>query len=301
MLKAGDELGDALNGDYSEKERAEQFGKAAVMMILSVVGLYGSMNAVLQPKMLRSIVEESKGAIGEKFSQIKSLVKIFTIRDVDSMLLYCEEYLSSPALQTLKASIQKYDIKQLHDLAKVIREASKKIERALMEDELAATVNNWQENGSITKAVQAIIDLVKWKGNCLISITKERLQHSVLGDFNSKGRLINGGHGQANIDYLIKNNIEYNIVKTYENGVRVGNVPSHKNGFKRTGIGQAWFPENWTDMDIKKAGEYVANIVENIDKPDGTWIFGEYNGVRVGIIKKDGQIGTIIPDNSMQP
>lgn len=54
-------------------------------------------------------------------------------------------------------------------------------------------------------------------------------------------------------------------------------------------------------MDIKKAGEYVANIVENIDKPDGTWIFGEYNGVRVGIIKKDGQIGTIIPDNSMQP
>lgn len=163
MLKAGDELGDALNGDYSERERAEQFGRAAVLMILGVVGLYGSMNAVLQPKMLRSILEKSKKVIGEKFSQIKSLVKIFTIRDEDSMLLYCEEYLSGPALQTLKASIQKYDIKQLHDLAKVIRETKKALGRILKEDELFSALENWQRSGGIKEAVQAVVDWIKLK------------------------------------------------------------------------------------------------------------------------------------------
>ena len=146
---------------------------------------------------------------------------------------------------------------------------------------------------------------VRWSrgesGKYSNTVPQDRLQHSVLGEFNSNGRLINGGHGQANIDFLNQNNIEYNIVKVYDNGVRVGNIPSHKNKFKRTGTGQAWFPESWTEIDIKNAGEYVANIPENINVPDGTWVFGEYNGVRVGIIKNNGKIGTIIPDNSRQP
>ena len=34
---------------------------------------------------------------------------------------------------------------------------------------------------------------------------------------------------------------------------------------------------------------------------DGVWIFGEYNGVRVGTIKNDGGLGTITPDGSRQP
>ena len=138
-------------------------------------------------------------------------------------------------------------------------------------------------------------------GSTTITVSQDRLQHSVLGEFNSNRRLINGGHGQANINYLNQNNIEYNIVKVYDNGVRVGNIPSHKNKFKRTGTGQAWFPESWTEIDIKNAGEYVANIPENVNIPDGAWIFGEYNSVRVGIIKNNGEIGTIIPDNSRQP
>ena len=45
----------------------------------------------------------------------------------------------------------------------------------------------------------------------------------------------------------------------------------------------------------------MANLPENKNVSDGTWVFGEYNGVRVGIIKNDGEIGTIIPDNSRQP
>ncbi|MEE1306020.1 MAG: EndoU domain-containing protein [Agathobacter sp.] len=138
-------------------------------------------------------------------------------------------------------------------------------------------------------------------GRNTITVTQDRLQHSTLGEFNSNGRLVNGGHGQANIDYMDANGIPYNIVKEYPNGVRVGNIPNHKNKFKRTGTGQAWFPKSWTDTDIKNAGEYVANLPENKNVSDGTWVFGEYNGVRVGIIKNDGEIGTIIPDNSRQP
>ena len=42
-------------------------------------------------------------------------------------------------------------------------------------------------------------------GSKFITVSQDRLQHSVLGEFNSNGRLVNGGHGQANIDYLIQN------------------------------------------------------------------------------------------------
>lgn len=110
-----------------------------------------------------------------------------------------------------------------------------------------------------------------------------------------------GGHGQDNIDFLIENNIEFNIEKTYSNGVRVGNIPKHKTPSKRTGTGQAWFHENWGKDKIKDAGEYVINLPENINAVDGNIIFGEYDGVRVGVIKTDGKIGTIFPDADMQP
>lgn len=100
-----------------------------------------------------------------------------------------------------------------------------------------------------------------------------------------------------------QNGIEYNIVKEYPNGVRVGNILDHKNKFKKTGTGQAWFPKNWTAQDISNAGEYVANLPENLNVPYGQWMFGEYNGVRVGVIKNEKfkGIGTIMPDNSRQP
>ncbi|MFD1177972.1 EndoU domain-containing protein [Paenibacillus puldeungensis] len=66
-------------------------------------------------------------------------------------------------------------------------------------------------------------------------------------------------------------------------------------------MGQAWFPETWTKEDISKAGEYVANMPDHVNMADGVTIFGEYNGVRVGVIKTNGEIGTIFPDNMMQP
>lgn len=113
-------------------------------------------------------------------------------------------------------------------------------------------------------------------------------------------RLKSGGHGQTGMNELDKYGIEYNIIKTYPNGVRVGNIPNHKNKKKRTGTNQAWFPESWTSKDIKHAGEHVANLKGNRHRPDEIAVFGMWKGVRVGVIRTHGQIGTIFPD-STQP
>jgi hypothetical protein len=113
-------------------------------------------------------------------------------------------------------------------------------------------------------------------------------------------RLKVGGHGQAGMNELDKYGIKYNVVKTYPNGVRVGNIPNHKNPKKKKGIGQAWFPKNWTSKDIKHAGEHVANLKGNRHIKDGVTVFGMWKGVRVGVIRTHGQIGTIFPD-SKQP
>lgn len=80
-----------------------------------------------------------------------------------------------------------------------------------MEDELVIAVENWNDGKTVLEIVLAVEEWAKWSGNSLFTISKKNLDHSTLGDFNSNGRLINGGHGQANIDYLNKNQIEYNM------------------------------------------------------------------------------------------
>lgn len=112
----------------------------------------------------------------------------------------------------------------------------------------------------------------------------------------NKIRLKSGGHGQTGMNQLDRYGIKYNIVKTYPNGVRVGNIPTHKNKMKKTGTGQAWFPKNWTTKDIKHAGEHVANLRGNKHSKDGVTVFGNWKGVRVGVIKTNGKIATIFPD-----
>lgn len=151
--------------------------------------------------------------------------------------------------------------------------------------------------GMIYGAVKSINKFGKIENN----VPDETLKHADLGDFNSNNRLINGGHGENSVAYLKENNIEFIIVKEYSNGVRVGNIPTHKNKMKRTGTGQSWFPENWDTAKIKEAGNYINSLPENKNLVDGQWAFAEFDGVRVGIIKKNGEIMTIIPDNSRQP
>jgi|GEM_PF-467052 len=141
-------------------------------------------------------------------------------------------------------------------------------------------------------------------------ISERALDHADKGDFpapanpkkpTAPATMKGGGHGQANIDYLDSIGMEYNIVKTYGNGVRVGNIPKHQNGMKRTGTGQSWFPENWTRADIKSAGEHVVKNTPNFEAiPDGQPVYADYNGVRTGVIKTDGKPATIFPDGSQQ-
>ncbi len=111
-------------------------------------------------------------------------------------------------------------------------------------------------------------------------------------------RLKSGGHGQDGMDLLDKYGIAYNVVKTYANGVRVGNVPRHKNPRKRTGIAQAWFPKTWSAAAIKSAGKYVTHLKRNQGIGDGVTMIGTYRGVKVGVILTNGQIGTIFPTSA---
>jgi len=134
------------------------------------------------------------------------------------------------------------------------------------------------------------------------SVSDFALVHSSEGTFTytSKGhhisKLKSGGHGQAGLDLLDKAGIKYIILRTYPNGVRVGNIPSHKDKRKRTGTGQAWFPKSWSNKDIRRAGEHVAGLKKNRKVPDGKPIFGTYKGVRVGVIKTHGKPATVFPD-----
>lgn len=133
------------------------------------------------------------------------------------------------------------------------------------------------------------------------SVSDYALVHSSEGTFtySSDGhisKLKSGGHGQVGMDLLDRSGINYNIVKTYSNGVRVGNVPGHKDKRKRSGTGQAWFPKSWSNKDIRHAGEHVAGLKSNRKVPDGQPIFGTYKGVRVGVIRTHGKIATVFPD-----
>ena len=111
-----------------------------------------------------------------------------------------------------------------------------------------------------------------------------------------KLRLVSGGHGQTGMEQLDKYGIKYNVEKTYSNGVRVGNIPNHKNPNKRKSMGQTWFPKSWTTKDIRHAGEHVAGLKGNRHVPDGKAVYGVYKSVRVGVIRTNGKIATVFPD-----
>ena len=110
-------------------------------------------------------------------------------------------------------------------------------------------------------------------------------------------KVIDDGCHSELVENAVFEGIQYNIVHTYPNGVRVGNVPKHKEPLKTKGIGQSWFPKNWNREMIKKAGEYVANLKRNHNIGNGITAFGTYKGVRVGIKKTNGKISTVFPDS----
>ena len=116
---------------------------------------------------------------------------------------------------------------------------------------------------------------------------------------NGNLRLKSGGHGQTGLNELDKYGIKYNIVKTYPNGVRVGNIPNHKDKRKRQGTNQAWFPSKWTSRDIKHAGEHVAGLKSNRHVPDGKVIWGTFKGVRTGVKRTNGKIAITLKEDDI--
>lgn len=130
-------------------------------------------------------------------------------------------------------------------------------------------------------------------------ISNKTLIHASKGEFsqgdkNHLPRFLSGGHGQENIQELKKRKISYNIVERYPNGVRLGNVPTHKQKQKRTQTGQTWFPESWTRNTIKKAAEKTINSVP-YKLPDGMNMFGTYKKVKVVVKRTNGEPATIFP------
>ncbi|MEI2987756.1 MAG: phage minor head protein [Oscillospiraceae bacterium] len=146
--------------------------------------------------------------------------------------------------------------------------------------------------------------LTELKNDGIMTVSKERLEHSSLGDWTKTNRLEKGGHGQRGMEKLFSTGVKPIIYKEYSNGVRIGSVPEHKSPTKKTGsnrknsdIGQSWFPKDWNDDKILLAGTYTANNGNgnNINR------LCVYDNVEIVVFINDGQVGTICPNNMKQP
>ena len=132
-------------------------------------------------------------------------------------------------------------------------------------------------------------------------ISNSAIEHSsrgtfTAGDKNHKPKLKSGGHGEENLQALKRYGRDYNIVAKYPNGVRLGNIPSHKERQKRSGVWQVWFPKSWTRKTIRKAGEKTINSIP-YKLPDGDPMYGTYKNVKVGVIRTYGRVAKIYPYN----
>jgi hypothetical protein len=181
---------------------------------------------------------------------------------------------------------------------------------------------NWAEGLSGTKLAGAPTATLTF--NCYYYRTDDlsRVDHAEIGEFTFPNNphlslepslMESGGHGQKNLDYLAALGWAVNIVKTYPNGVRVGNIPNHseptKNGTLLGGVpqsGQSWFPASWTAKEIRDAGNFVfsSNKTAFAALSNAQTISGKYFGVKVMILKTVqtngpkyiNDIGSIFPD-----
>lgn len=162
--------------------------------------------------------------------------------------------------------------------------------------------------------------LTELKNDGIITVSDKTLKHSTVGDFtnlkNPKkppsekngGKMKGGGHSQANIDLLESKGYSYTITKTYDNGVRIGNVVLHKDNEKSENSGQSWFPVDWGNDEVLKAGTYVANNpfeIKELRNKDGALsgykLTAEYNGIEVIVINNfDNEPGSIFPNKNQK-
>ncbi len=148
------------------------------------------------------------------------------------------------------------------------------------------------------------IELTLLKGVYIIAmnelkVSKNELKHSARGIFSYINRkpttMLKGGHGESNVVYLQKNSLPYKINKTDINGVRHGQIDCHIRPQEKKPFGHVWFPKNWGEKTISKAGNHVANLKKNANKLDHTAMVGKYRGVYVVTYKSRGRICGVCP------
>lgn len=133
----------------------------------------------------------------------------------------------------------------------------------------------------------------------LITVTKNEMKHSSRGIFSYANRkptkMLKGGHGERNLKYLRKHKLFCVVNDTDPNGVRHGQIDCHARPKERRPRGHAWFPQNWNDATIARAGLHVANLKKNKNKADHTPMHGKYKKVHVVTYKSRGRICGICP------
>ena len=152
--------------------------------------------------------------------------------------------------------------------------------------------NNYSITIRMEVTLKPLTELAK---NGIMTVSNEALAHSTIGEYSRMGRIVGGCHTEAGLQELNRRGIEYNIVRTASNGVRLGNIPSHKEKFKRMGTGQAWFPSAWNEETVMLAGTVVANsntqIIENHYK------IGVFMGVLLRVeLDSSGNVVSVCPD-----
>ena len=130
---------------------------------------------------------------------------------------------------------------------------------------------------------------------------QERRVHILVGSFTqNSNKHISGGHGQANLDYLIVNNIPYEVNVEYNNGVRVGNIVYSKNPTSHCSNNHSWFPENWDFKKIEDAVEYGLSRYKGAGEKREYFEF-EYEGVKITIIFAGNmKISTVFPNKEQK-
>ena len=133
----------------------------------------------------------------------------------------------------------------------------------------------------------------------MLKASKNEMKHSSRGIFQYCDRrptkMLKGGHGERNIQYLRKYKLSHKINDIDRNGVRHGQIDCHVRARERKSRGHVWFPEKWSDNTISKAGEHVANLKRNRNKADHVPMHGKYMTVHVVAYKSKGRICGICP------
>ena len=133
----------------------------------------------------------------------------------------------------------------------------------------------------------------------IITASKNEMLHTSRGIFSYVNRkpvkMLKGGHGERNVQYLNKNRLPYAINDIDSNGVRHGQINCHVRQNERKPRGHVWFPKNWDDKTIANAGKYVANLKRNVVKGDHTAMYGKFKNVYTVAYKSRGRISGICP------